>query len=571
MIIFNKVRAKNFLSVGNQFLEYDLTKNHLTCLRGKNGEGKSIICEMLTFSLYKKTYRNINLPQLVNNINQKDCLVEIEFSIGETEWIVRRGLSPNVFEIYKDGTPLDQHSSVIEQQKWFEQNVLKMTYKSFVQIVILGSSAYVPFMQLAPADRRDVIEDLLDIKLFSSMNGIVKDRIKSLKEDVKILKLKQDSYEDKVLMQQNFIEEIEKRSRDNIQEKTLEIEGLFSSIEKLQNNNGEIGKQIEDLNVELKDQSDVSKNLKELLNNKAELTIQAQNLKSTFDFFKDNDVCPTCSQHIDETLKKQKQKESQKDIKKLKVAYDTLIINIDKQSELQEEFKNITAKITDLSQNISYNNYQSSQAQIRIKDLHIQIQKINDTINNKNEEHEKLESYNKTLEDVKNQIIAAKEETHYYDYVQILLKDSGVKSKIIEKYLKIINQQINKYLNLLELYVNFSLDSEFNEQITTPTFETFSYGNFSEGQKRRVDLALLFTWRYISSIKNSASTNLLICDEILDGSLDEMGHFAFLKIIKEEMKNTNVFVISHRDGIEHRFDNVIQIEKRGNFTVKTEG
>ena len=571
MILFNKVRAKNFLSVGNQFLEYDFTKNQLTCLRGKNGEGKSVITEMLTFSLYKKTYRNINLPQLVNNVNQKDCLVEIEFSIGDTEWLVRRGLSPNIFEIYKDGAILDQHSSVIEQQKWFEQNVLKMTYKSFVQIVILGSSAYVPFMQLSPADRREVIEDLLDIKLFSSMNGIVKDRIKCLKEDVKILKLKQDSYEDKVLMQQNFIEEIEKRSRDNIQEKTSEIESLFSSIETLQGDNVEIGQKIEELNDDLKGQSDVSKNLKELLNTKAELTIQAQNLKSTFDFFKDNDVCPTCSQHIDETLKKQKQKEAQKDIKKLKGTYDTLIVNIDKQTEQQEEFKNITAQITELSQNISYNNYQISQAQKRIKDLHTQIQKINDTINNKNEEHEKLETYNKTLEGVKNQIITTKEEIHYYDYVQVLLKDSGVKSKIIEKYLKIINQQINKYLNLLELYVNFSLDSEFNEQITTPTFETFSYGNFSEGQKRRVDLALLFTWRYISSIKNSASTNLLICDEILDGSLDEMGHFSFLKIIKDEMKNTNVFVISHRDGIEHRFDNVIQIEKRGNFTVKTEG
>jgi DNA repair exonuclease SbcCD ATPase subunit len=526
--------------------------------------------DAITFSLYKKAYRNINLPQLVNNINQKDCVAEIEFSIGDTEWMVRRGLAPNIFEIYKNGEILDQHSSVIEQQKWLEQNVLKMSYKTFIQIVILGSSAFIPFMQLVPADRRDVIEDLLDIKLFSSMNILVKEKIKEFKDNVKILSIKKDSYEDKVSMQRNFIDEIEKRSRDDIQEKTDTISELFSSIESLQSKNDEINLDIQKLNETLDDLVGVSDKLKTLLANKTKLTVEAKNLKETTNFFVNNDVCPTCSQHIDDEFKKSKQKDIKNQMSSLKKTYDSLILTIDEETQRQDQFKKTSEETNTLNQKISYNNYQISQAQNRIKELHVQIKRLTDAINNKNDEHQKLEEYNQTLDDIKTDIAELKEEIHHYDYVQLILKDSGVKSRIIEKYLKIINQQINKYLNLLELYVNFNLDSEFNEKITTPTFESFSYGNFSEGQKRRVDLALLFTWRYISTMKNSANTNLLICDEILDGSLDEMGHFAFLKIIKEEMKNSNIFVISHRDGIEHRFDKVITIEKRGNFTVKSE-
>lgn len=526
--------------------------------------------DAITFSLYKKAYRNINLPQLVNNINQKDCLAEIEFSIGETEWMVRRGLSPNIFEIYKNGELLDQHSSVIEQQRWLEQNVLKMSYKAFIQIVILGSSAFIPFMQLVPADRRDVIEDLLDIKLFSSMNSLVKEKIKEFKDEVKILTLKKDSFEDKIQMQKDFIEQIEKRSRDDIQEKTDSIAELFASIENLQNENAAISSEIEERNKTLEELVGVFDKLKSLLATKTQLTVEASNLKKTAEFFSNNDTCPTCSQHIDKEFKKSKHKEIKNQLLTIKKSYDDLLQIIDIENERQEAFKQTSNELNNLNQKISNNNYQINQFQRSIKELHLQIKKLTDEINNSNDENKKLNSYIAALDEVKENTVGLKEEIHHYEYVQLLLKDSGVKSRIIEKYLKIINQQINKYLNLLELYVNFTLDSEFNEEITTPTFERFSYGNFSEGQKRRVDLALLFTWRYISAIKNSANTNLLICDEILDGSLDEMGHFAFLKIIKEEMKNCNVFVISHRDGIEHRFDKVITIEKRGNFTVKTE-
>jgi DNA repair exonuclease SbcCD ATPase subunit len=570
MLIFKKARAKNFLSVGNNFLEYDLLQSHLTLIKGSNSAGKSTLIEILTFGLYKKAYRNINLPQLVNNINQKDCLVEVEFSIGNNNWRVLRGLSPNVFEIYKDDVLLDQHSSIIEQQKWFEQNVLKMSYKTFIQIVILGSSSYVPFMQLTPADRREVIEDLLDIKLFSTMHSIVKDKIKSLKDDVKIYNVKKDSLEDKVQMQQDFIEQIEQRSRDDVDNKTKILTGLFDNLNELQTKSNTLTLNSEALQTQIKEFSDVSENLKNLLTNKTRLNLQAQTIKDNYMFFKSNDVCPTCSQDIHVELKKEKLKEGKEKISELKSFYDELNSSLEQEHERENTFKLLTEDLRKINQDINNNNYQITQTNTQIKELHNQIQLINEQIQNKNDEHKKLELFNLQLSEIESNIIQSKEDLHHYDYAQLILKDSGVKSKIVEKYLVVMNQQINKYLDLLELYVNFTLDSEFNEEIVTPTYEKFSYGNFSEGQKRRVDLALLFTWRYISAIKNSASTNLLICDEILDGSLDEMGHIAFLKIIKQEMKTSNIFVISHRDGIDHRFDNVITVEKRGNFTVKSD-
>lgn len=570
MIIFKKVRAKNFLSIGDNFLEYDLTKDHLTLIKGVNGGGKTILLSILTFTLYKKTFREINLPQIVNNINQKDCLAEIEFSIGEVNWLVRRGLSPNVFEIYRNGEILDQQSSVIEQQKWLEQNVLKMNYKTFIQIVILGSGSYVPFMQLNPSDRREVVEDLLDIKMFSAMNILIKDKIKLFKDSIKLFAVKKESLEDKVKMQSDFIEQIEQRSKQDIQDRTKQIEDLFAEIEVIENNNQLIQNSVEEISQQLRGFSDSSVLLKELLESKTRLGMQAQSVAETYKFFKENDTCPTCSQTIDAKFKKQKLQESQKEIKEIKSTYDSLIETIESETEKQNQVKQIQQNLSNLNQELNYNNYQINQHQKSIASYHQQIQKLNQQLENKNEEHEKLDAYESALDQVKNDIVDTKEEIYYYDYVHSLLKDSGVKSKIVEKYLKIINQQINKYLEMLELYVNFTLDSEFNEEITTPTFDQFSYGNFSEGQKRRVDLALLFTWRYITAIKNSASTNLLICDEILDGSMDEAGHNAFLRIIREELKECNVFVISHRDGIEHRFDNVIEIEKRGNFTFKSE-
>ena len=402
------------------------------------------------------------------------------------------------------------------------------------------------------------------------MNSLVKEKIKEFKDEIKILTLNKNSCEDKVQMQMNFIENLEKRSQDDIQEKSDNIKALFESVEDLQQINENLSSQISELNRKLSEFTDASEKLKELLTNKTKLSLQAQNLKDSFNFFKNNDTCPTCSQHIDSKLKKEKQKETKNRMADLKNTYEILLSAIEDENERQNKFKTTTEEISGLNQKISYNNYQIQQNQNQIKNLHLQIKKINETTTDKNEENQKLKEYLESLEETKTNISVIKDEIHNHEYVQLLLKDSGVKSRIIEKYLKIINTQVNKYLNLLDLYVNFNLDSEFNEQISTPTFENFSYGNFSEGQKRRVDLALLFTWRYISAIKNSANTNLLICDEILDGSLDEMGHFAFLKIIKEEMKNSNVFVISHRDGIEHRFDKVITIEKRGNFTVKTE-
>jgi len=567
MIVFKKARAKNFLSIGNNFLEYDLNVDHLTLIRGANGSSKSTIADILTFCLFKKAYRQINLPQLVNNINKKDCVAELEFQINKTEWKVKRGLAPALFEIYRNGELLDQHSSVIEQQKWFEQNVLKMNFKTFTQIIVLGTSNFIPFMQLSPSDRREIIEELLDIKVFSSMNLLVKDNIKAIKDNIKLHRVKEVGLEEKIELQKEFIEQIKQKDSANLQDKQEKIKKYQFFITELFNQNKQYEQDIDALNAELKQFLKASTQLKKLGALKGKLSQKIESLKETHSFFEHNDVCPTCSQNISLEVKEQKLKESENDIQEVSNGYSQLLQTIKAEEKKEKKFLELSKQISALNQKMSENQTTMNQYTRLVVELQGEIKSM-DNVNDLQVENAKLEYFYEELHQIKNEIIANIDQSQYYEFVTNLLKDGGVKTVIINKYLPLINQKINDYLRMMDLYVNFTLDNEFNETILTPTFENFSYGNFSEGQKQRINLALTFGLMSVAAMKNSVNTNLLILDEILDGSMDAEGISLFLNIIRQEMKDKNIFMISHRDNLDSKFDKIVKFEKRGHFTFK---
>lgn len=550
---------------------YDVTVNSNNHRFYTNGilSHNSSVADVLSFALFKKAYRKVNLPQLVNNINKKECLVEVEFKIHKTEWMVRRGIGPQVFEIYKDGKLLDQHSSAVEQQKWFEQNVLKMNYKTFTQIVILGTTNFVPFMQLNPADRREIVEELLDIKVFSSMNVLVKENLKTLKDEIKLLRVKEVGLEEKIELQNNFIEQIKNKQSANLQEKKVKIKKYQDEIEILFNLNKELEEKVSELNSQLKTFSKSSSQLKKLVSLKGKILQKLETLNDNHSFFENNDVCPTCSQDLSLDFKTQKLEESKEKINEVNSGYDELLQTIKQEEKKEKKFIQLSKSISEINQEISTNNSRMNQYSSIISEIQKEI-KDADSIQDVEIENQKLDNFYVELHDIKNQIIKNKESSQYYDYVNSILKDGGVKTLIINKYLPLINKKINGYLKMMELFVNFTLDGEFNETITTPTFENFSYGNFSEGQKQRINLALTFGLMSVAAAKNSVNTNLLILDEILDGSMDAEGISMFLAIIRKEMKNKNVFMISHRDNLDSKFDKVVEFQKKGNFTQKSE-
>ncbi len=566
MIIFEKIRWKNLLSTGNQFTEVNLNTDQTTLIIGTNGAGKSTILDALTFSLYGKSFRKINKAQLINSTNEKNCLVEIEFTVNNTEWKVERGIKPNIFKIYRNGEPLDQSSSANDQQKWLEQNVLKMNYKSFTQIVILGSSSFVPFMQLPCNSRREVVEDLLDIKIFSSMNDIVKSKIRLIKEEVKTLELKKESLKDKVDMQKDFIEKIESKSKDDIKEREDKINLLLTLENERMNDNESQNTALVQLQNELKDYSDSTDKLREFGSIKGKLSQKIAAIVKEHKFFSENRVCPTCNQDIEELFRVNRIEDSQNKAQELQEGFSKLQDAI-KEEELREShFKQISGDISKVLNDISTNNTQISGFQRQVRGLESEIQTITNQIANRNTEHEKLEEFRESLQNTYKLLADKKESISYYDFTYNLLKDGGVKSQIIKKYLPLINQQVNKYLQMMDFYINFKLDEEFNETIETPIHEDFSYSSFSEGEKMRIDLSLLFTWREIARIKNSVNTNLLIMDEVFDSSLDGLGTDEFLKIIRYVIKDANIFVISHKSGMEDKFNHLLKFEKVKGFS-----
>ena len=566
MILFEKIRWKNFLSTGNQYIEITLNKDDNTLIVGSNGSGKSTVLDALTFSLFGKPFRKINKAQLINTTNEKDCMVEVELTIGTTEWKVVRGVKPNKFEIYRNDELLDQFSNVNDQQKWLEQNVIKMNYKSFTQIVILGSSAFVPFMQLTSNNRREVIEDLLDIKIFSSMNNIIKEKGRSIKEEIKVLTLKKESLNDKVAMQESFIAEIENRSKESIDDNQRKIGSLFEEADNYVKENEVLENNVFDLTKEQEKVTGATEKLRKLGGLKGKISNKVATITKEHKFFTDNTVCPTCTQAIEEEFRINKITDVQSKAKELQSGYKELEEAIKNEEEREHQFTALSKEITTLTHGISKNNTRISGCQRQVRDLESEIQTITEQLANRNTEHEKLTTFKDNLTTTYNELSSRKDTIRYYDFSYGLLRDGGVKSKIIKKYLPLINQQVNRYLQMMDFYINFTLDEEFNETVQSPIHEDFSYASFSEGEKMRIDLALLFTWREVARMKNSVNTNLLIMDEVFDSSLDGLGTEEFLKIIKYVIKDANVFVISHKSGMDERFENVIRYEKIKGFS-----
>lgn len=566
MILFEKIRWKNFLSTGNHFTEINLNESKTTLIVGKNGSGKSTFLDALTFVLFGKSFRGINKPQLVNSTNEKDCLVEIEFKIGTINWKVSRGIKPSVFTIEKNGKKIDQQSSSLDQQKWFEQTILKMNYKSFTQVVIIGSSNFIPFMQLSTSSRREVIEDLLDIKIFSSMSSLIKDKIKFEKDEVKLLELKKESLKDKVQMQENFIKKNKNEGEEKIKEINEKIQNNIKEEEVYINLNSKYEEDIFSLNKTLKQLSDSREKLKKLTSIKGKITEKIFNINQEYQFFKDNKVCPTCTQSIEENFRIDKIKEIKIREESLQDAYDELNKTIIDEEIKDNHFIRISKEITDLTHEISQNNLRIGELQKRSKDFETEIKRISSNLEKENTEYKKLIQFRESLGEVFDLITEKKEKISYYDFCHGLLKDSGVKGIIVKKYLPFINQQVNKYLQMMDFYINFALDEEFSETIKSPIHEDFTYGSFSEGERQRIDLSLLFTWREVAKFKNSTSTNLLIMDEVFDSSLDGNGTEEFIKIIKYIIKDSNIFVISHKVGMEDRFESVIRFEKNKAFS-----
>ena len=570
MILFKKIKWRNLLSTGNQWTEIDLNKKSNTVIIGTNGAGKSTMLDALCFVLFNKPFRKINKSQLVNSTNEKDCLVELDFTIGSVDWMIRRGIKPNIFEIHRNGQMMNQSSAANDQQKWLEQNVIKMNFKSFTQIVILGSSTFVPFMQLSGSNRREVIEDLLDIKIFSAMNLIIRDKLKTIKDEVKTLELKKTSLKEKSEMQQNFIDEVEKRGKDRIESKKKKMDLLSLESEGCTSVNLHLSLTIEDLSKQQEKFLGTTKKLKELGNLKGKISNKASTVKKEHKFFSKNTVCPTCTQDIDEEFRLNKLDEAQNKAKELQTGFQELEKAIEKEEERERQFVQLSKETTKLTNEISQNNIKISGFQNQIRELEEEIQTITSQLENRNSEHEKLKEFEERLKETYDSLGEKKDNIRHHDFAYSLLKDGGVKTKIIRKYLPLINQQVNKYLRMMDFYINFKLDEEFNETVQSPIHEDFSYSSFSEGEKMRIDLALLFTWREVARFKNSVNTNLLIMDEVFDSSLDGFGTEEFLKIVKYVIKDANVFVISHKSSLHDRFEDLIQFDKVKGFSRITQ-
>ena len=566
MITFQKIRWKNFLSTGNQYTEVNFQEHHTNLIVGTNGAGKSTVLDDLTFALFNKPFRKINKGQLTNASNERDCMVEVEFSINSREYIIRRGIKPNIFDIEVNGVPLNKEADDRARQKILEETVLKLNYKSFTQIVILGSSTFVPFMQLTGTNRREVIEDLLDIRIFSAMNNILRDKLKDKKNIIKSLDLKKENLTDKVTMQNKFISEIEKRGYDQIDSNKEKIKILGIENDTHMEMNDVIKGNIDDVVKEQEEVTDAGSKLVKLNNLKGKITQKVSTITKEHKFFTENTVCPTCTQPIEESFRLNKIADVQNKAKDLKKGFQELEETIKLEQDRERQFNKLTKEITKLNNDISQNNTRISVNQKQIRDFEEEVQTITTQLKNRNTEHEKLAEFKTNLKNTTEDIATKKQEIIHHDFAYSLLKDDGVKTKIIKKYLPFINQQVNRYLQKMEFYINFKLNEEFSESIESPIHEDFSYASFSEGEKMRIDLALIFTWREVARVKNSLNTNLLIMDEVFDSSLDSMGTDEFLKIIRFIIKDANIFVISHKADLHDKFQSVIKFDKVRGFS-----
>jgi DNA repair exonuclease SbcCD ATPase subunit len=567
MIIFEKCRWKNFLSTGNYFTEIDFTRSTNTLIIGQNGAGKSTILDALCFGLFGKPFRKINKPQLLNSINQKDGVVEVEFSIGTKKYKIIRGIKPNVFEIYCNGIMVNQDAAVKDYQEHLERLILKLNYKSFTQIVILGSASFVPFMQLSASDRRTIIEDLLDIQIFSSMNGLVKTKLSEIKDSNTRVKYSLELTGEKITLQKQNIEEHKKHNDAEIEKKKQEILNSETQVGKLHTDIELIQKHINVLNSKINDSVAMQKKSTKLLQLESKLESKVKKIDKEITFYEENDNCPTCKQHIDDTFRHGELARSNQTKGEIGVGLKDIEKEIEKTNKRIEEIQKIVKHIQEHNNEVVKHNSTISAVNKYIGKIQQEINELSNRKDNLEEENAKLKELKKQLGDILKEQEVISTEKQYYDFASALLKDGGIKTKIIKQYLPVMNKLINKYLAAMDFFANFNINENFEEIIKSRHRDEFSYDSFSEGEKMRIDLALLFTWRQIAKLKNSTNTNLLILDEVFDSSLDTVGTDEFLKLLHSLDNDTNVFVISHKgDQLFDKFRSVIRFEKKNNFS-----
>lgn len=570
MICFETLSFKNFLSVGNYDVSINLNQHKTTLVFGMNGSGKSTILDALCYALYNKPFRRINLPQLINSQNKKGLLTEVVFTIGKDQFTVIRGQKPKVFKVYRNGEELDSQASDKDNQAYLEQNILRLSYKSFTQIVILGSSNYIPFMQLAPAGRRDCVEDFLDIKVFSAMSMLAKDRLRAHKETLKDLKASVGQHEFKIDIQEQYIKDLQKKASANTADICEKIQSQQDEAEKLQVIISGLEERIQaqkDLLGELS-KAGPHKKRETLFGVIAKLQTKIEDNENSIGFYNDNDTCHTCKQALDPAVKKKAVSSAKRNIKKYGQGVEEAQAQVYKYEDSIRVLENNAKYITTLTESLKEYQYKRDTISGIIRHLQQQVEDLKVTSNTDKEEG-KLEAMKELMEEQKTELYAAITLVEEHEIVNNLLKDSGIKAQIVKKYLPVMNKLIRKHLELFDLPIYFNLDEEFNETVQSPIHQDFSYASFSEGQKSRIDLALMFTWREIGKIKNSVTTNLLILDEVFSSSLDEDGKERLINFLRYRLDDSQrIVVVDHTlsETFKEKFDENIEVRRTGGFS-----
>lgn len=568
MIIFKTIRWKNLLSTGNNFTEVKLNEKHTTILLGQSGSGKSTLLDAISFALFNRPFRNINKNQLVNMVNQKNCVVEIEFSIGTQNYLIRRGIKPTVFEIYCDNVLVNQDSHSKDYQQYLERNILKFNFKAFTQIIVLGASNFTPFMQLKPADRRIIIEGLLDIEIFSVMNTLLKQRNSTLKQAISENEFAVNLIKEKINLQEKYLEDLSKDKEDKIQENLASIERHKADITKLQTDNDTLRLHIQSLETKIDFKSDLVSQIEKIRDIKTKIDSNIKKTKKEIVFYEEHDNCPTCSQHIPEDFKTSEIDKKSTKIGEWQSGLTDADTALTKFLERMEEVKKIEDDIEQIRYKIGKNDSVINGINQFIKKIAKETIDLKEQQAAPTEKSDELQKLSHEAERLENDRELQSIQKNVQDLATMLLKDNGVKARIIKQYLPLINKHTNVFLNAMNFFVSFHIDEEFNESIKSRGRDDFAYENFSEGEKQRIDLALLFTWRTIAKMKNSVNTNLLIMDEVLDSYLDTSATENVLAVLNSDMfKDTNIFVISHKETISDKFHKTIRFTKNKNFST----